>query len=89
MLSREVVIFNVSSLVLSLVLCVVFFSYAATPYEKRIAAETPLAVEEFPDINLGPNYGEISVTELMGYYMENPPEKEAAEAPKKQHFGGC
>ena len=89
MLSREVVVFNTVSLALCLGLSSVLFSYAAIPDEKRLAAEKPLAMEEFPDINLGPDYGDISVAELMGYYMENPPQKETTDVPKKQHFGGC
>jgi len=89
MLSREVIIFNTLSLAVTLGLSAVFFSYAAVPDEKRLAATQPQPVEEFVDIDLGPDYGEISVAELMGYYMENPPVQVFGEAPKREHFGGC
>lgn len=89
MLSRKVVIFNTLSLVVTLGLAVVLFPYVVVPDEKRAAAEQPLPVEEFADVNLGPDYGEVSVAELMGYYIENPPAPASADAPQRQHFGGC
>ena len=89
MLSRKIVIFNTLSLVVTLGLSAVLFPYAVIPDETRAAAKQPLPVEEFADVNLGPDYGVVSVAELMGYYIENPPVSAGAAAPKRQHFGGC
>ncbi|MFK5913705.1 MAG: hypothetical protein QM484_04950 [Woeseiaceae bacterium] len=89
MLSKEVIIFNTFSLIVTLGLCAVFFSYAAVPDAKRLAAKQPQAIEKFSDINLGSDYGDVSVAELMGYYIESPPVQLLGEAPKREHFGGC
>ncbi|WP_029132884.1 hypothetical protein [Sedimenticola selenatireducens] len=89
MMRREVVIFNVLSLVGTLGLSAVLFSYAAVPEEKRLAASQPQPMEAFSDVDLGPDYGQIPVVELVGYYLENPPVKATGSAPVKRHFGGC
>jgi len=38
---------------------------------------------------MGPDYGELSVIDLMGFYIENPPQKNTTGAAPKRHFGGC
>jgi hypothetical protein len=44
------------------------------------------------DIDLGEDYGTVPVVELIGYYLENPPEVPEGSAlavERKRHFGGC
>ena len=54
------------------------------------AASNPLPMEEFDLIDLGSDYGELTVFELVGYWLENPPAAEVvAAAPRKMRFGGC
>jgi hypothetical protein len=89
MISREIVVFNILSLVITLGLSALLFSYTAVSHEKRLAAKQPLPMEAFADVDLGPDYGEVSVSELMGYYLENPPVQESGTVAKQQHFGGC
>jgi len=86
---REIVIFNILSLLGTLGISALLFSYAAVPEEKRLAASQPQPMEAFSDVDLGPDYGEIPVFELVGYYLENPPVKAAGAAPVQKHFGGC
>ncbi len=86
---REVMIFNIFSLLATLGISAVLFSYAAVPEETRLAASQPQPMEAFADVDLGPDYGRIPVVELVGYYLENPPVKAAGAAPAKKHFGGC
>ncbi|WP_275099078.1 hypothetical protein [Sedimenticola hydrogenitrophicus] len=89
MISRKIWAFNIASLLLTLGASAVLFPYASLPEETLRAAEQPLPMEAFPDADLGPDYGQVPVIELMGYYLENPPVKESGSAPKQQHFGGC
>ena len=72
-------------------------SYALYPHV--IISETQLAnsakpqdMESFEkDINLGDDFGEMSVIDLMGYYLENPPAPKSAmeQSKPKRQFGGC
>lgn len=49
-----------------------------------------MPMEEFDLVDLGSDYGELPVIELIGYYLENPPPAATAgAASKKKHFGGC
>lgn len=86
---REIVIFNVLSLLVTLGISALLFGSASVPDEKRLAASEPQPVEAFDDVDLGPDYGEIPVYELVDYYLENPPVKSATAAPVQRHFGGC
>jgi len=89
-MNSRIVIFNVLSLVITLGLCVLLFQMTAMSDEAVQAAKVPLSAEEFEDVDLGEDYGPMSVIELMGYYMENPPQPpEAGQVEQKQHFGGC
>ena len=43
------------------------------------------------DLDLGKDYGTVSVTDLVGYYIENPPapKSASAQAEAPHRFGGC
>ncbi len=86
---REIVIFNLFSLLATLGISAALFSSASVPEETRLSASQPQPVEAFGDVDLGPDYGEIPVFELVEYYLENPPVKSTAAAPVQRHFGGC
>ena len=54
------------------------------------AAREPLPMEEFDLIDLGSDYGPLTVFELVGYYLDNPPQPDTVAAvSRKKHFGGC
>lgn len=86
---REIIIFNTLSLLVTLGISAALFTSASVPEEKRLAASEPQPMEAFDDVDLGPDYGEIPVFELVGYYLENPPVKATGTAPVQRHFGGC
>ena len=66
------------------------FPHATLTQAEVDAASNPLPMEEFDLIDVGSDYGELTVFDLVGYWLENPPEVEVvATAPRKKHFGGC
>jgi hypothetical protein len=91
MINRESAIFCAAALAASLVLSAVGFSLAALPREAVEAAKKPALAETLPDIDLGGGFGRVSVIDLIGYYIENPPAPAAAggEVPAARRFGGC
>ena len=75
---------------LSLGVCALLFPFAAMTRADVASAKLAQPMEAFESINLGEDYGEISVFELIGYYLDNPPSPEAlAAAAETKHFGGC
>lgn len=68
-------------------------SYALYPHSvsSEIAKSAePKDMEEFENvIDLGKDFGPMSVIDLMGYYLENPPSPSSAPAVPKRQFGGC
>ncbi|MCZ7653599.1 MAG: hypothetical protein M5R42_03910 [Rhodocyclaceae bacterium] len=55
-------------------------------------AKKPAAPESLPDIDIGGGFGKVSVIELVGFYIENPPRRRvpaATPAPAVKRFGGC
>ena len=88
------------SIILFLILSVVGtfgLAYGLYPHAKLSDAQLmkssqPQAMETFEEvINLGDDFGEMSVIDLMGYYLDNPPAPAGntqISKPKRQ-FGGC
>jgi len=90
MLNRTGVIFCSVSLVLTVAVCAVGFSLAALPRATVEAAKKPAPPEALPELDL-PGFGKVTVIDLMGYYIDNPPAPVAAGgAPAAtKRFGGC
>ena len=66
------------------------FPHASLSPAEIEAAREPLPMEEFDLIDLGSDYGQLTVFELIGYYLDNPPQPETvATVSRKKHFGGC
>lgn len=91
MLNRTGLIFCSVSLMLAGVVCAAGFTLAALPRETIAAAKKPAPPETLPDLEL-PGFGKVTVIDLMGYYIDNPPAAVgtgvgAPEATKR--FGGC
>lgn len=87
---RTSVIFCSASVVLAIVACSLGFWLAALPPETLQAANKPVPPESLPDIDI-PGFGKVSVLDMMGYYIDNPPAPAGggASAPAAQRFGGC
>lgn len=82
--------FCIASLAGVVIVCALLLPHASMSRAEAEAARTPVPMEEFDLVDLGSDYGELPVIELIGYYLENPPPAATAgAAPKKKHFGGC
>ncbi len=92
-MNRESLIFCVAALVVALAVCAAGFRLAALPRDAVDAAKRPAAPETLPDVDLGGGFGRVSVIDLIGYYIENPPATPNAAggdaAPAAKRFGGC
>lgn len=92
MMNRESLIFCGASLVLTLVVSAVGFHFAALPGETVAAMKQPAPAETLPDVDLGGGFGKVSVIDLVGFYVENPPAAAGSggdAAPAAKRFGGC
>ncbi len=75
----------------SLAIFFLAFPFAAMAPEKVAFANTPQPAENMTSVNVGEGFGTVSVSELMDYYIQNPPappEPGAVMAPKIR-MGGC
>lgn len=94
MINRESLIFCASALAVTVAVCAVGYSLAALPRATIEAAARPAPAETLPDVDLGGGFGKVSVIDLIGFYIENPPAPAGAgaagaAAPATKRFGGC
>ncbi len=89
-MDRPSLIFCTLSLVITIGLAVAFIPAAAITMDKLTGWTVAAEPETLPDVNLG-EYGMVSVSELIGYYIENPPAPVAAGAGPSRpvRFQGC
>lgn len=90
-MNRESLLFCSGALAVSLLVAVVGFRFAALPRTTLEACEVPTPAERMPDIDLGKDFGKVSVIDLVAYYLDHPPAPPAAgSAPASvRRFGGC
>jgi len=84
-------IFCAASLLLTLGLSFALYPYAKLSNTEIASLNTPKAMEDFDEvIDLGEDFGPMTMIELVGFYLENPPQGgSAVKAETKRHFGGC
>ena len=85
-----IIIFCVLSLIGSIGLSYALYPHATSP--KISQSKTAKAMEDFDqEIDLGEDFGPMSVIDLMGYYLENPPAPTNSSTPliPVRQFGGC
>jgi 5-keto 4-deoxyuronate isomerase len=88
-MDKASLVFCGGSLGACLLIAVVAFPYAALSKEDVISAKSLVDAEEIGVMNLG-DFGDVTVSEMVSYYMENPPAPVAiGAAPKKVRFEGC
>lgn len=88
-MDRSSLIFCGGSLGLCLLIAVVAFPYAALSDAKATSAKSVVDAEELGTMNLG-DFGDVAVSDMVSYYLENPPAPIASgAAPKKVRFEGC
>lgn len=91
MMNRVSVIFCTVSLAMAIAISIIGFNIAAMPRQAVAAAKKPVPPESLPDIDM-PGFGKVSVLDLVGYYIENPPATATAgggTATSAKRFGGC
>ncbi len=90
-MNRVSLIFCVAAFLVFLAIGVAGYPLAALPREAVVAARTPTPAERLGPIDLGGNFGPVSVLDLVGYYLENPPAAPSSGgAPAKaRRFSGC
>lgn len=88
-MNRASIIFCISSLVLSLGLSAALFPVATLSTDEVKAFKLPVYADEVPDLTL-PKSGTVSVSEIVDFYVEYPPETAAGKAPEEDlRFQGC
>ncbi len=87
-MDRASLIFCTSALLGALLLAALAFPFAAKSRAVIDAARTPQAAERLGVVDLGP-YGKVTVSELLAYYIENPPKAADSPAKEKVRFQGC
>ncbi len=88
----KLVIFWLASLAVFLGLSAGLFPYAAVSAGTLARSEQPQPMERMADIALPQPFGTVSVTDLVGYYLEHPPAAQAGSTGGDgggQHFAGC
>ena len=78
MMNRESLVFCAAALAVALAVCA--------------ASLKPAPAETLPDLDIGGGFGKVSVIELVGFYIENPPAPKGAggdASPAVKRFGGC
>lgn len=91
MMNRVSIIFCTVSLIVTAVVLGTGVNFAAMPRQTVAAAKKPVPPESLPDIDM-PGFGKVSVMDMMGYYIENPPATATAAggaATSIKRFGGC
>jgi len=89
-MNRASLIFCSLSLLVTVGLAQVFYSTAAISSEALLQWKTAAEPDAVPDIDLG-EFGTVSVDELIGYYLENPPApvSPGAGPAREVRFQGC
>ncbi len=95
MSNAEVLTFCAVTLLGTFALFLVGFRYAALPDSVIQGSKLPQPVQAFQKrLDLGGSYGKVSVSDIVQYYVANPPPEtksgsNAGLALPVQHFGGC
>jgi len=88
-MDKPSLVFCVMSLVVSFAVSAIAFPFAARPNSAIEAERMSVDPETLGSIDLG-DFGQVSVSELMHYYVANPPPAASEASPAKSHrFQGC
>jgi len=85
----QMLLFCAVCLLLSFGAGAIMYPYATLSHKALAASRTPQHMENFPDVDLGPDYGVVPVTELVGYYIDHPPAPRTGAPRHEEQFGGC
>ena len=89
-MDRASLIFCAFSIVITLAISTLGYPFAVVDADKLSQWRTPANAEALPDVNMG-EFGTVSVSELVEYYMENPPAQPVpgAGSAREVRFQGC
>ena len=88
----SITFFCIFSVVATIGLAYVLYPHAKLSETQLMKSGTPQTMESFEQfINLGDDFGEMSVIDLMGHYLDSPPAAAGAvlQSKPKRQFGGC
>lgn len=90
-MDRPSLIFCALSVIAAIVLSVIGYGFAALPDDVVAATRTPQPAAEMGMVDIGDGFGEVAVSDLLDFYIENPPVKSetASAEPPERRFGGC
>ena len=95
MSNAKILVFCGLALLVSVGLGILAVPFASVSADRVQQAQIPMPVEDFQQpIAVGHGHGEVSVSQLMEYYVEHPPKVAASagqggSAPAAVQFGGC
>ncbi len=88
-MDRSSLMFCVAVVLGSIAVAAAAFPLAALSPAELAQSKTPLEADEMGAVDLG-DFGTVSVLDLVGYYIENPPAPEVPGTRKKKvRFQGC
>jgi len=88
-MDRTSLIFCASALAASLLIAALAFPFAALSESKIARAKSIVPATSLGALDLGA-YGKVTVSDMLSYYTENPPEEtSAASTKRKVRFEGC
>lgn len=89
-MNRSSYVFCAVSLLLSLLLAAALFPFTTLTDQQLQASATVTDADQMGELDLG-DFGQVSVQEIVDYYVENPPVQAEGEAPpaRQVRFQGC
>ena len=89
-MDRASLIFCVLSVVIALAISIFGYPFAVVGTDTLSQWRAPANAEALPDVNLA-EFGTVTVSELIEYYLENPPARPTpgAGAAREVRFQGC
>lgn len=89
MTNAQILAFSGASLTLALGLFALLFPHASMTEEQRVRLDAPQDARTLGQVDLGGYFGKVPVSDLVDYYVTNPPNAAASVEIKVDRFGGC
>lgn len=71
-------------------ICAMLLPFTTLSADELRQSTEAAEMETYDTFDLGEDFGELTIFDLIGHYLDNPPAKSSeAVAVKKKHFGGC
>lgn len=72
-------------------ICALLLPYATLSADDLKRSTEAADMETYDTFDLGEDFGELTIFDLIGHYLDNPPAEQTNDTvvKKKKHFGGC